>query len=143
MNASRRAGLRAGLAAFLLAWSFRAPAQDPRASVVAGVARDWLALADKGDAAATHAKAGARFRQAMSQAAWSQALGKERTGRGAVAQRTLVQTRFDPKAPGMPPGEFAVLLYRTSFAKHPDAGETVTLEREKDGAWRVVGYSIR
>ena len=143
MSDSRRAWLRVTMAAVLLACAFGAPAQDPRASIVAAVARDWLALADRGDAAATHAKAGARFRDAMSQSTWSRVLGKERTNRGAVGQRTLMQTQFDPKVPGMPPGEFAVLLYRTSFARHADAGETVTLEREKDGIWRVVGYFIR
>jgi hypothetical protein len=36
-----------------------------------------------------------------------------------------------------------LLVFRSSFAKKIDSGETVTLEREADGAWRVIGYLIR
>jgi hypothetical protein len=33
-------------------------------------------------------------------------------------------------------------VFRTSFAKHTEGQETLTLEREPDGVWRVIGYSI-
>ena len=128
-------------AAVLAAWPLHA--QDPRASLVGNVAREWLAIVDRGDAEASHAKAGGRFREAMSVTTWARGLAKERGVRGALVQRTNVSTTFDPKVEGLPPGEFALLLFRTSFAQQPDAAETVTLEREKDGAWRVVGYFIR
>ena len=58
-------------------------------------------------------------------------------------QRTLVQTSFRNELPGGTHGEFAVLQFRATFDKAPDSGESVTLERDKDGAWRVVGYFIR
>ena len=131
------------LAAALTLVAFRVEAQDPRASVVAGVAREWLTLVDRGDAEASHAKAGECFRAAMPVATWARGLAKERGSRGALLQRTSVSTTFDPKVAGMPSGDFALLLYRTSFAQQATASETVTLEREKDGAWRVVGYFIR
>jgi Protein of unknown function (DUF4019) len=35
------------------------------------------------------------------------------------------------------------VLFRTAFEKKTDAAETVTLEREPDGKWRVIGYTIR
>ena len=130
------------LAAPLL-FALSAHAQDPRASVVASVARDWLAIVDRGDAEASHAQAGERFRASMSVATWARGLAKERGSRGALVQRTSLSTTFDPKIDGMPSGEFAMLLYRTAFAQQSTASETVTLEREKDGAWRVVGYFIR
>jgi hypothetical protein len=120
-----------------------AHAQDPKASVVAAVARDWLAIVDRADAAAAFARAGQRFRTAMPAAQWAEALQKQRTARGAVIRRTAIGTTFQPRIPNMPPGEFAVLLFRTSFDKDPGASETVTLERESDGNWRVVGYHIR
>jgi hypothetical protein len=36
----------------------------------------------------------------------------------------------------------ALAQFRTTFAKKTDTRETVTLEHEADGAWRVVGYVI-
>jgi hypothetical protein len=43
----------------------------------------------------------------------------------------------------VPAGDYAVLLFRTAFERQTVAGETVTLEREKDGRWRVIGYFIQ
>ncbi len=45
--------------------------------------------------------------------------------------------------PGAPPGTYVVLVYRSSFAKLTAAREQVTVAREKDGTWRVVGYFVR
>ena len=79
----------------------------------------------------------------MSVPDWQVALARERTPRGAVAQRTLMQTAFQRSlGPGVD-GDFALLQFRTAFDKRSDAGETVTLEREADGAWRVIGYFIK
>jgi hypothetical protein len=91
---------------------------------------------------AAHAAAGEKFRKAMSANDWRNALAKERADRGKVLQRTLQRTSFDA-AKNAPPGEYAVLLFRTAFERQTAASETLTLEREKDGAWRVVGYLIR
>ena len=143
MSPVRRAWLRA-FTILPLAAALPALAQDPRASVVVNASRDWLSLVDRPDLAASHARAGAKFRNAMTANEWGAAYEKERKPRGAFVQRALYQTRFDTKAPGAPlAGEYAFLVYRTSFASNPDARETVTLERESDGVWRVVGYSIR
>jgi hypothetical protein len=118
-------------------------AQDPRASVVAATARDWLALVDRGDARAARDRAAAKFRDAAPEDRWAKALAAQRGPRGAVVQRTLARTRFEKSFPGAPDGEYAVLAFRTSFEKEVVASETVTLEREADGVWRVVGYTIR
>jgi hypothetical protein len=72
------------------------------------------------------------------------ALQKARGPLGATEQRTIFETTFDKALPdGGPEGEFALVMYRTAFAKKADSVETVTLEREKDGVWRVIGYFIR
>jgi hypothetical protein len=145
MILGRRAMLRAFAIAPLVAV---APvlAQDPRAGAVIHAAREWLALVDAGDVATSHARAGAKFRKALSDKEWAVAYATERRPRGAMVQRTLFQTTFDtllPKVQGE--GEFASLVFRTSFANQSDARETVTLEREveRDGQWRVIGYFIR
>jgi Protein of unknown function (DUF4019) len=143
MKVARRAWLRA-LAIAALAAVAPVRAQDPRASVVVNAARDWLALVDRGDIATSYARAGAKFRTAVSDKEWVALHERERRPRGALTRRALYQTRFDTRAPGVASeGEYAALVFRTSFANQVDARETVTLEHEGDGAWRVVGYFIR
>jgi hypothetical protein len=44
--------------------------------------------------------------------------------------------------PRLPEGEYVLILYNTSFEHKKVAIETVLLELEKDGHWRVAGYSI-
>ena len=35
------------------------------------------------------------------------------------------------------------MIFRSEFEKRADAIETLTLEREADGKWRVAGYLMR
>ena len=144
MSARRfAAGLQVLIAACVALLAFAALAQDPGASVVQGAARLWLAKADALDGENTWKGAGAKFRQAITVDRWTEALKGVRTPLGAVEQRTAASTTFTKELPGVPNSEYAIVQFRTAFAKKPEAGETVTLEREADGDWRVVGYFIR
>jgi len=117
----------AALVVALACLSTLALAQNPDATTVQGIARDWLVLTDRGDAGAS----------------WDDSLRKAREPLGALAQRAILSTTFATSFPGAPDGNYAIVLFRTSFEKKADAAETVTLEREADGVWRVVGYLIR
>jgi len=119
-------------------------AQDPNSILAQKAAREWLAMTDKVDAAASYDAAGAKFKEAVTGDKWADALQKARGPLGALDQRSILQSSFDKKLPdGGPEGEYALIQYRTAFAKKADSVETVTLEREKDGVWRVIGYFIR
>ena len=119
-----------------------AHAQDPRASAAHGAALAWLAMTERGDAAASWRAAGKQFQKAITADKWGQALSKVRTPLGELVERSMLSTQFSKKFRGAPDGDYAVLVFRTSFAKKIDSRETVTLEHEADGAWRVIGYSI-
>jgi Protein of unknown function (DUF4019) len=133
----------AALAVALAYWSALALGQDPAATTVQHAARDWLALTDRGDGAASWDAAARQFKNALPRDHWADSLRKARDPFGTLAQRTVLSTTFATSFPGAPDGTYAMVLFRTSFAKKTDATETVTLEREGDGAWRVVGYFIR
>jgi hypothetical protein len=45
--------------------------------------------------------------------------------------------------PGAPDGEYVVLHFNAAFDKKMAALETITVLREQDGQWRVVGYFVR
>jgi hypothetical protein len=118
-------------------------AQDPRAATVQQAAREWLALADKLNAAATWKAAGSRFQNSITVARWSAGLQRQRGPRGAVVQRAVARTTFGSSFKGLPAGgNYALVQFRTSFEKEVDGAEHVTLEFGADGTWRVIGYVI-
>ena len=130
--------------ACVLMFAGAASGQDPRAAVVQKVARDWLALADKLDAAATWTAAGLRFQQAITLAGWADGLRREREPRGAIVQRAMIATSFGSSFPGLPEGgTYALVRFRTSFANQADGREDMTLEVGADYGWHVIGYVIR
>lgn len=136
---------RLALAALCLAWlaTGTAIAQDPRASAAQAAARDWLVLIDRGDAPASWNAASKKFQDAMPLSGWADVLRKERVPLGAVRSRAALKTSFQKQFPGVPEGDYALVGFETSFANRPQGHETVTLEREDDGNWRVVGYFVR
>ena len=119
-------------------------AQDPRAVTAQKAARDWLVLTDMADATASRNAAGAKFKESIDVENWADALAKARAPLGALERRAMLSTKFDTALPdGGPEGEFVLIAYRSTFAQKPESTETVTLERESDGNWRVIGYFIR
>jgi hypothetical protein len=120
-----------------------AAAQDPRASLVQETARAWLADTDRGDAAQSWNNAGKQFRGAITVDRWAESLKQVRQPLGALSQRASLATQFRKNFPGVPDGEYAIVVFRSTFAKKMDARETLTLEHEPDGVWRVIGYLIR
>lgn len=114
--------------------------QDPAAE---RAALDWLALADRGDAAASWEAAASLFRGAVTVQQWEQALGAARAPLGAVISRHVKSARGATELPGAPDGEYVVFQFDTSFEHKRAAVETVTPMRDTDGQWRVSGYFIR
>jgi hypothetical protein len=115
-------------------------AQDPNVIAAQTAARQWLAFVDRGDAQTSWGAAGKKFQSANSVAVWADGLKKARARLGIVTRRTAGPTRFQTTLPGSPDGEYAQLLFSTSFANKSNGRETLTMEREADGKWRVIGY---
>jgi hypothetical protein len=139
----RRAACACLIALAAIAAQIPALAQDARATTVQRVARDWLAVVDRADYAESWKQAAAKFRLAMTPERWSEAAKSVRGPLGAVDQRTLVRTTFTRTFPGAPEGEYALVVFRTAFQNKTQSEETITVEQEADGQWRVVGYTVR
>ena len=116
------------------------PDHDPAAE---RAALDWLALTDRGDAAASWEAAASLFRGAVTVHQWEQALGAARGPLGGVVSRRLESAHAASELPGAPDGEYVVFQFDTSFEHKRTAIETVTPMRDSDGQWRVSGYFIR
>ncbi len=117
-------------------------AQDPRALRAQEVAREWLALADRQDADATHRAAGAKFREALTVERWREALKRVRGPLGEMVQRTVLSTKLTRTLPGQPDGDYALVAFRTSWTGKTVGRELVSLEDE-GARWRVIGYVIQ
>jgi hypothetical protein len=143
MDNLRSGWLSLAVACLALFVTVTALAQDPRASEAQAAARSWLLIADKKDVEASWSAAGKKFREVLDLTTWRQALTDARGPLGEVRTRTVLATRFDTKMPGGPDGDYAQVLFETDFAQSSSGRETVTLEREPDGVWRVMGYLIR
>jgi hypothetical protein len=126
-----------------LAVATLAIAQDPKASAAQRAAREWLAYSDALDGAASWERAGTKFKDAMPVDRWTEALHKQREPRGKTERRTVMSTEFPRQIPGHEEGDYALIVFRTVFEKRADSEESLTLQREGDGVWRVVGYYIR
>jgi len=138
-----RRALLAALSAGTAAAAFPALAQDPQQSVARAATLSWLELADAGNGPGSYGAAAKRFRDAMSEEQWTAALRRARERFGPMKRRTFLVVRPPEPTNDTPTGEFLVVMFRTEFGLRDSATETLTLEREADGKWRVVGYLIR
>ena len=139
----RRRGTLCAIAALALSLP-AAPvaAQDPRGGEAQNAARAWLALSDNQNAAESWEATDSKFKNAMSVERWTTSLQQVRGPLGAVVQRTVLSTRFTKSLPGLPPGDYAVVVFRSSFEHKTSIQETVTLDHGSDGIWRVAGYAL-
>lgn len=103
----------------------------------------WLKLADALDARGSWEAAGASFRAAVAPEEWAEQLMAARKPLGPLTSRILAVEQTLNGLPGEPPGEYIVQQYHAVYDGRQAVTETVTLLREGDGEWRVVGYFIR
>jgi hypothetical protein len=112
-------------------------------SEVHAQASAWLELVDRGDARASWEAAGVTFRSAVTPQGWADQLGVARGPLGPLTSRGLAVEQQFNGLPGAPPGEYVVRQYHSVYDARQAVTETLTLVREADGKWRVVGYYIR
>ena len=136
--------IRALLAVVFVALAAASPASAQTGPTSAAQsAREFLAITDRDDGKASWDVAGQQFKDAVTKAKWTEKLHATRAPLGAVKSRRLESTEFMDAFPGAKRnGSYALLTFRTQFAAR-EAVETVTLEREADGLWAVIGYFIR
>lgn len=139
----RSLALRLFAALLVMGLAAAAFAQDPRTIAIQSAARAWLVFIDRGDARGAWDAAGKKFQSALTPELWATELGKQQGEYGKPVERTVGPTRFQSSIPGMPDGEYAQILFRTRFAGKSNSSEQLTLEREADGRWRVIGYFPR
>lgn len=117
-------------------------AQDGNPAALAAT-ESWVTLVDEEQYAASWQAAAASFRGALAEPRWVEAVGAARRPFGALKTRRVKSSTATKTLPGAPDGDYVVLQFDTAFEKKAAALETVTVVREPDGQWRVVGYFVK
>jgi Protein of unknown function (DUF4019) len=110
---------------------------------VASQSSAWFALVDAGKGDASWSAAGALFREALDPARWDEQPRAAREPLGPLTSRVLAVDQKLDAIPGVPGAEYVVRQYHSVYDRIRAVTETLTLQHEADGVWRVVGYFIR
>ncbi len=103
----------------------------------------WLALVDAAKWSDSWKEASTAFRKAVPEQKWETGVDGVRRPLGKVLHRELGSEAYSTSLPGVPDGQYVVSQYRTSFERKADAGETVVVQLDGDGSWRISGYYVR
>jgi opacity protein-like surface antigen len=135
------------LAALALAAAITALAaqgtEDLDTAPAMAAAQAWLNHVDGGNYGQSWDDSAAYFQEKIAKVAWQTKLDKARGPLGGMITRKLRMATYTHTLPGAPEGEYVVIQFDTSFENFPQAIETVTPMREKDGSWKVAGYLIK
>lgn len=117
-------------------------AEEPNAEAQKA-ATEWLALIDAGKLEDSWTQAHTLFKEKLAKENWvamvtdlSSRLGKLKSRKLRVAQPTK-------SLPGAPEGEYVVFVFDSFYENLPDAVDTLVTAKDKDGSWRVTGYSVQ
>ena len=113
------------------------PAAAPENETILA-ARQWLALVDAHDWAASWAATGQQFRELNTKEKFAETAESVQPKLGATLSRTFQSQEFVPA----PPSGYEMVKFHTKFAEKPDTVETIAL-RQEEGKWRVVGYWLK
>jgi hypothetical protein len=104
-------------------------------------AKAWLAFVDAGKFAQSWTDSSALMRARISQADWTKAAQPVHDQLGPVVSRETAGVDMVKALPGAPDGDYAIVHFKTKFAKKADAKETVTMMMD-GGKWKSAGYFI-
>ena len=126
----------------VLAWSPAWAQHEEQEAKAVEAAKAWLVLVDTGKFGESWDKAAFFFRSQVSREKWDARLANSRVPLGRVKSRTVWNKGYTTELQNAPKAEYVVVLFNTVF----DGGkrvETVIPVLEKDGVWRVCGFSIK
>ena len=123
---------------FFAAVLFAAPVNDQAGTN--GVA--WLKLIDSAKYADSWREASAYFRSRVPQKQWVTTVQSVRAPLGALLSRKQRSITFETTLPGAPDGNYAVIVFDTSFQNKASAMEQLTVMADGE-KWRAAGYFIR
>lgn len=106
-------------------------------------AKNWLMLADMQDSESTWKNSSSIFQSAIEIDDWRKSLQTARSPLGMTVSRIIESVEPLVNPDGAPDGNYAKLVFKSSFESKQQAQETITLVEDGDGQWRIAGYYIK
>jgi hypothetical protein len=103
----------------------------------------WLRVLNSGHYTESWKTAAAAVQSAVTQEKWTATMKRVLEPMGKLDTRRVQSATHTAMLPGVPDGDYVVILYESSFEHKQTAQETVIMSREKDNVWRVAGYYIK
>jgi len=103
----------------------------------------WLKLIDMGEFGAAWDISAPSLKSSVTRKAWVDGLAAARKPFGEVRARKTDKFARSHKLPGLPEGDYALLLFDTQFANGKQAQEHLTWVLGKGDVWQVTGYFIK
>ena len=141
-GASAAAPAAAAPAASAPAADTKSAEQAEKEKAAALAAQGWLTLLDRKDWGTAWEASSSVFRGAVPLSNWMDAVPKVRADLGALADRAVEETVYKTQLEGRPAGEYVTVLFTSRFEQR-ELEEVVTTQLDRDGRWRVTGYSTR
>ena len=102
-------------------------------------AESWLAIVDKGKYLESWEGLADLFKQNVKEKEWTEDLNRSRKPLGKLLKREL---QHETKSSEPSVGEYLIFQFKASFENDSSVVEAVSLIKENDGKWRVLGYCI-
>lgn len=121
----------------------RAPGRDEKAEAAARAsAVAWLARMDKSLDGEAWATASPQFRSRVASVDFEKMAATIRASKGRVTERTPLSALARTWVKGYPDGSYVAFDYVSRFSSAGQVVERISMVLDKDGAWRVIGYSL-
>lgn len=104
---------------------------------------DWVTLLDQGLFRESWEVASDTLRASISVDDWIRMLTDSRQPLGMPVVRVVREGRYMERIPGLPDGDYVIVVFSGDFENDASAAELVQLGRQPDGSWKVMGYYIQ
>ena len=102
-------------------------------------AESWLSLVDEEKYLESWEGLAGLFKKYVKQEEWVNDLNRFRKPHGKLLARKL---QHETKSSEASVGEYLIFQYETSFENKKSVVEAVSVIKENDGKWRILGYTI-
>jgi len=103
----------------------------------------WLALMDAGEYGKCWEEAAPWFHETVkTRETWLAKADQTRSPLGALVSRVRRTTTFVTNPMGAPDGEYTIVVFDSRW-EQGSILETVSMQKQGDGTWRVVGYHVK
>lgn len=106
-------------------------------------AAEFLFLVDTEEYAQSWEISSSLLKKMLPQESWNEQIAQLRSFLGPIVERTQHKIAYTDSAIDVPPGEYVIMTFISSFELREQVTETITLILGDDDQWQVAGYFLK